>query len=90
MSCADNLCRGVGAVGDHQYQRIAHRIVVERRQELRREQRAKAPRDEQCKPAFWVQEVFRSQYPAAAGNTVWQRVASGAPSNVSAAARHTA
>src|SRR5262249_12733424 len=33
---------------------------------------------------------FRSQYPAAAGKTVWQRVACGAPSSVSAAARQTA
>ena len=37
-----------------------------------------------------VQELFRSQYPAAAGKTVWQRVAWGAPSKVSAAARQTA
>ena len=29
-----------------------------------------------------VQELFRSQYPAAAGKTVWQRVASGEPSRV--------
>jgi hypothetical protein len=39
---------------------------------------------------LWVQELFRSQYPAAAGKTVWHRVASGAPSKVSAAARQTA
>src|SRR6266404_396387 len=34
--------------------------------------------------------LFRVQYSAAAGNTVWQRVAWGAPSSVSAAARQTA
>jgi hypothetical protein len=34
--------------------------------------------------------LFRSQYPGAAGKTVWQRVAWGAPSSVSAAARQTA
>ena len=36
------------------------------------------------------EEPFRSQYPVAAGNIVWQRVAWGVPSNVSAAARQTA
>ena len=34
--------------------------------------------------------LFRDQYPAAAGNTVWQRVASAGPSSASAAARQTA
>jgi hypothetical protein len=33
---------------------------------------------------------FRVQYPSVAGKTVWHRVAWGAPSRVSAAARQTA
>ena len=45
------LRRRIGAVGDHQHQCVAHCIVVEGRQELRCEQRAKAPRDEKRKRA---------------------------------------
>ena len=41
-------------------------------------------------PSLSERRYFRSQYPAAAGKTVWQRVAWGAPSSVSAAARQTA
>src|SRR6202040_2516054 len=41
------LSRRIRPVGDHQHQRVAQCIVVERRQELRREQRSKARRDEQ-------------------------------------------
>jgi metal-dependent amidase/aminoacylase/carboxypeptidase family protein len=42
------------------------------------------------KPVHAAVYLFRVQYSAAAGNTVWQRVAWGAPSSVSAAARQTA
>lgn len=39
---------------------------------------------------FSGRRYLRSQYPAAAGKTGWTRIASGAPSSVSAAARQTA
>jgi hypothetical protein len=38
---------GVGAIGDHQYQRVLQRVVIEGGEELRREQRAEAARCEQ-------------------------------------------
>ncbi len=40
--------------------------------------------------AYPADELFFSQYPGSAGKTGWQRVAWGAPSSVSAAARQTA
>ena len=42
-----HLPGGVGAVGDHQHQRVLDRVVVERRQKLRPEQRPEPPRGKQ-------------------------------------------